>query len=57
MTQREELQEEMRRVGALIPERHARALELSAKENGRSLASEIRLALTEWLKRHGRTVA
>lgn len=47
----------MRRVGAMIPEPHTRALELSAEENGRSIASEIRLALAEWLKQHGRLAA
>jgi hypothetical protein len=46
-----------RRVGAMIPEAHAKALELSAEENGRSTASEIRLALADWLKKHGRIAA
>jgi hypothetical protein len=49
--------EDTRRVGALIPESHARALERSAEENGRTLASEIRLAIAEWLRQHGRIAA
>lgn len=47
----------MRRVGAMIPETHAKALELNAEENGRSIAAEIRLALQAWLKQHGRLAA
>lgn len=38
----------------MIPEPHAKALEQAAADNGRTIASEIRLALEAWLKEHGR---
>lgn len=53
MSQRKRV-EGTRRIGALIPKSHARALEISAEENGRSIAAEIRLALQEWLRKQGR---
>lgn len=42
------------RVGAMIPKAHKRALDRSADENGRSTASEIRMAIEFWLKKEGR---
>ena len=44
----------MRRVGAMIPKTHQQALVQNANENGRTIAAEIRLALQEWLRKHGR---
>jgi hypothetical protein len=44
----------MRRVGGIIPERHALALEQAAQENGRTFAAELRLAIQDWLRKHGR---
>lgn len=38
----------------MVPESHARALAQSAEDNGRSVASEVRLAIQFWLKAHGR---
>lgn len=43
-----------RRIAADIDETDARALELNAKENGRSLMSEIRIAIKTHLKTVGR---
>jgi len=43
-----------RRIGALIPEAHAKALDKAAEENGRTLASEIRMAVEDWLRKQGR---
>jgi hypothetical protein len=43
-----------KRVSTMVPADDARALELNAKENGRSVASELRLAVQAWLKQIGR---
>lgn len=47
----------MRRMGAMVPEPHAKALEQAAQDNGRTIAAEIRMAIQEWLKAHGRIAA
>ena len=44
------------RVGALIPTQHYNALRQQARENDRTIAAEIRVALAESLKRNGRIV-
>ena len=46
--------EELKRLSGLVPAQDHRALEMNAKENGRSLASELRLAVTAWLRQNGR---
>lgn len=46
--------EPMERVSTQLPSRDKRALERNARENGRSLMSEVRLALDAWLERVGR---
>ena len=43
-----------KRVAGNIPEDDARALELSAQENRRSIAAELGLAVEHWLKKNGR---
>jgi len=45
---------QQKRLSGMVPVEDHRALELNARENGRSLASELRLAVTEWLRQHGR---
>lgn len=47
-------QEADRRVSAMVPAADAKALELSAEENGRTLAAELRMAIQAWLKQNGR---
>lgn len=46
--------EELKRVSAMMPESHVKALEESAEQNERSLAAELRLAVQDWLRKQGR---
>ena len=42
------------RIGGLIPSKLKRGMERNAVDNGRSLASELRLACEHWLRQNGR---
>lgn len=45
------------RIAAMVTHDDARLLNQGAEENGRSLASEIRLAIDHWLRSNGRRAA
>jgi hypothetical protein len=47
-------QEADKRVSAMVPAADANAFESLAEQNGRSTASELRLAIQAWLKQNGR---
>lgn len=38
----------------MVPLTAARAFEQLAEDNGRTIASELRMAMDEWLRKHGR---
>jgi hypothetical protein len=42
------------RVNAVVSKRTKAALEENAKDNGRSLAGEVRMACEHWLKQNGK---
>lgn len=56
MTPRKKANEKIR-ISAEVPAADYRALELEAEENGRSLASETRIAIANHLKAVGRRPA